>query len=357
VETVTLTQAREVVDLAVTTLGYRPTESLVAVGLLGATGTAVGPVLRADLPDLDDPANLTAMAGLLTKHAGRALIVVFTTDPRTARRTATALGAALGTACPVVEALWVSATAYGSLTCTHPGCCPPAGHPVADLDSTHLRAATVARGRVVVPDRAALLPAPADPAARGAVEAARAAFAATHRDPTGPGHEGGGSTGTRLAVQVLAAALARETTGSTAERLTGYGHLTAVLEVAPWRDAVILAVVTGATPDDPAGDAAEVLDRMLPAPGGAAPRPPLRPGAQVPAQVDLLLRAATHATGAPAAQAYAVAALLAWWAGDGARADVAATAAHRADPGNQLAALVATALRLALPPAWVPALR
>lgn len=96
---------------------------------------------------------------------------------------------------------------------------------------------------------------------------------------------------------------------------------------------------------------------MLPALGGASPRPPLRPGPQVPAQVDLILRAATHASGVPAAQAYAVAALLAWWTGDGARADVAATAAHRADPGNQLAALVATALRLALPPASVPTRR
>ena len=48
----------------------------------------------------------------------------------------------------------------------------------------------------------------------------------------------------RAVLEVLAAALARETTGSTTERLTGYGHLAAVLEVAAWRDAVILAAVT-----------------------------------------------------------------------------------------------------------------
>ena len=340
-ETITLTEPREVVDLAVTAVGYHPAESLVAVGLLG---NRPGPVLRADLTDLGHPANLTRLVALLTGHAEQVLLVAFTADIEAGARTARAVEAALGSGCPVVESLWATPTAYGSLTCTRAGCCPPEGRPLTELQSTALRATTVLGGKVLAGDRAGLLPPTPTPDAIREAEAAATAWTTAH--PAGAGADRAGWA--REALEVWAAARAGDPGPS------GWGRLGAVLAVPTGRDLVTVHAATGGAGVDPATGAVDpdVLAGMFSTPAGVAP---LRPAATTAAAAAALLQAAAHTTGPTAGHAYAAGAVVAWWSGDGIRAALAADAALDADPGNTLAPLIRCAQQAGCPPTWAAA--
>ncbi|WP_299039864.1 DUF4192 domain-containing protein [uncultured Pseudokineococcus sp.] len=333
-------QAREILAAVASTLGFQPTDALVLVGLRGNRHT-LGPVIRIDLPALEDPTAVAHLVTLATTHSNACLLITYTPDNQrpAGRRAASTLTAALDEARhPVLETLWVTPTAYGSATCADPDCCPPTGHPLSDLDSTLIRATDVTNGRALVPTRADLIPAPATPAARRLAEAARAAWTAEH-PATNPAH-------TRDALQVWTTALA---TPADVDPST-YGHLAAVLTDPTWRDLVITHAATDGTGINPETATArtDAIRAMLALPG----EPTQRPGENLPAALDLLMRTAAHATGSPAAHAWAATALLAWYSGHGARAALAAEAAHNADPDNTLAALATQILAAQIPPAW-----
>lgn len=116
------------------------------------------------------------------------------------------------------------------------------------------------------------------------------------------------------------------------------------LEAIPFRDGLLSWVIGGGrepVADFSAVDAGEVLGR------------PTKP------DVDLLDRVyrvldtvARHAPAGRAVAPVAVAAYLAWYAGDGTRARILAEQALEEDPDNTLAALVRRALSGACPPPW-----
>ncbi|MEJ5913718.1 DUF4192 family protein, partial [Pseudokineococcus sp. 1T1Z-3] len=242
-------------------------------------------------------------------------------------------------------ALWVSATAYGSLDCSDDRCCPAEGWPLADVEASVVRAETTMRGQTIAATREALLPAPATPTARREAEAARLAWITEH----------GQAADTNDAEARAHAALFEWTrpfiTGRDGDHdADTYGRLAAVLSVPTWRDLVIAFVVTQGEACDLTDASRVAFGQMFAAAGGAKPR---RPSTMtLPAEVSLLLRTATHTSGAPAAHAYATAAVLAWWSGDGATANLAVDAAIEADSANSLALLTRDILANGMAPAW-----
>lgn len=333
-------QAREVLAAVASTLGFQPTDALVLVGLRGPRNL-IGPVVRIDLPAIEDPAAVAHLVTLATTHTSTCILITYTPDDQrpAGRRAASTLTAALDEARhPVRATLWATPTAYGSATCADPACCPPDGLPIGDLDASVIRATDVTKGRALVSSRANLIPAPASPAARRLAEAARTAWAAEH-PTTDPAHA-------LAAMQVWTTAM---TAPEDADPGT-YGRLAAVIAEPAWRDLVITHAATDGTGIDPETATARVdaVRAMLATPG----EPTQRPGENLPAALDLLMRTAAHVTGSPAAHAWAATALLAWYSGHGARAALAAEAAHRADPDNTLGALATQILAAQIPPAW-----
>ncbi len=333
-------QAREILAVVTSTLGFQPTDALVLLGLRGPHNV-LGPVVRIDLPALEDPATVAHLVTLATTHSSTCLVITYTpADQRHAgRRAVSTLTAALDEAHhPVLETLWATPTAYGSATCTNPACCPPSGHPIGDLDATVIRATDVTNGRALVSSRADLIPASASPTARRLAEAARADWAAEHPS-IDPAHA-------LAALDVWTTALEHPEDVD----LSTYGHLAAVLAHPAWRDLVITHAATDGTGIDPHTGTARIdAVRAMLAPAG---EPAQRPGTHLPVAVDLLMRTAVHATGSPAAHAWAATALLSWYSGHGARTALATEAAQTADPNNTLAALTAQILAAQLAPAW-----
>lgn len=342
-------QTRDLVAAANAALGFTPTESLVVLCLKGER-RRVGMTMRADLASLASPDAAATISTHVRRQADAAVVLVYTDSPAARRRGyAAASGALLGL--PIVQALWVSATAYGRLDCPDPRCCPVEGWPLTDVEASVVRAETALRGHTVAAAREALLPAPASPTARRETEATRLAWITEH------GHTA--RTGDTEADEARAhTALSEWTrpfiTGRDAEHDTAtYGRLAAVLSVPTWRDLVLALIVTQgeATSLD---DATETAFRgMFTTTPGAEP---LRPSTEtLPAEVSLLLRTAVHTTGGPAAHVYALAAVLAWWSGDGATANLAVDAAIEADPANSLALLTRDVLANGMAPAWTTA--
>ncbi|HEY0216013.1 MAG TPA: DUF4192 family protein, partial [Cellulomonas sp.] len=150
-------------------IGFRPRESLVAVSLR-SRGGELGLVVRVDLADLVGRSG-AGLARTLVEHlrADRAAtiqVVLYTgTDPR--RRGAG--GTLLPGDGPAVRAerrlrrawgptgvgcTWVvTAQGYLGLECEDPGCCPPGGRPLRDLDETAVAARMTARGSCVLSGR------------------------------------------------------------------------------------------------------------------------------------------------------------------------------------------------------------
>jgi len=200
----------------------------------------------------------------------------------------------------------------------------------------------------VAPTRDALLPAPATPAARREAEAARLAWIAEH-GPTA--HTGNPVADEARAAHALDAWTTPIVTGRDADHdPAALGRIAAVVSDLTWRDLLIAFVVTRGDVDTLSAATEGAFDGMLTTPEGAEP---LRPSAVLPDEVSLLLRTGAHASGAPAAHAYATAAFLAWWSGEGATADLAAEAAAEADPTVSLTNLVRVLLDGRHAPAWV----
>ena len=136
-------------------LGFRPTESLVAITL---KDRRVGLTSRMDLPV---PAEIErAVASLVPPLLGdgpeEVILIAYTdTDP-------TALldqmgGAVSATGVSVRDRLVVSQDRWRSIDCTDPVCCPPEGTPLEGDDETAAVASEfVGHGVAPLPDRAAL---------------------------------------------------------------------------------------------------------------------------------------------------------------------------------------------------------
>jgi hypothetical protein len=249
----------------------------------------------------------------------------------------------------VAETWVVGPSGYAELGCDDDACCPDAGRPLSDLESTVVGAHMVFAGESVAPDRRALrLRGTAPPRSRRsagrAAAAARAEYRGLREDP-GPG-----------APDALHAWIERllrswRQLWRAAERglplpAPALGRVLAALEVPVARDAVLTSLTAAWREDG------------RPVPGGNPPaavelsvRPPdptlLRPACAV---IEAVV---AHAPRARRALPLAVLAFLSWWEGDGSRANVLLEQSLECGEPEGLALLLARVLADGRPPPWV----
>lgn len=357
-------------------LGFRPRNSVVLLGLRGPRGR-LGLVSRADLADVGDPATGTGLlrdiADLMHEDGARDVFVALYCDlPRDAlaadpvvARALTHLRDVTGWADP--PGPWVVGDRTYGLWGTAQECGPATGE-VADLERGEVAATMVLHGLTVAADREHLgVPRTGDVqrrrhASRAAREARRDVAVVRARCGGGapvPGAVFGLSDAVPAADQgemevwregelrrwSALVAHARRGAALPADEL---GRLSAGLDDELVRDGVLCSVVGPPAAHLPGRDpVGGTLDLVMLA---GAPEPdPVRVG---PAEHVLRALAACVPRRA-GAQALAVLAFLAWWQGDGARADVLAAQALRAVPGTRLAEIVGKLLAARLAPGWV----
>ncbi|WP_433127895.1 DUF4192 domain-containing protein [Micromonospora sp. CA-240977] len=156
-------------------LGFHPTDSVVAVALLGRQIIFAA---RADLPDpsADPVERARHLAGVIRRQGAEAATVVGYGPPDRVTPAVDAVRAALSAAgLEVLDALRVTEGRWWSYLCTEPDCCPPEGRRY-DPSANPVTASAVFAGQVALPDRAALVAqvAAMDGPARDAMRAATA---------------------------------------------------------------------------------------------------------------------------------------------------------------------------------------
>lgn len=349
--------ARELLSAVPYALGYRPAECVVVV-CVRHDGT-LGLVARAGLDDLADARRRAAVGDLLARRAHEdgarvAFVVGYAggaTGPGSVVAEAVdALAAAVGERVPGCERWVVGERTYRSPDCADPTCCPPGGAPVAELESTAVRARLVVDGWSPAASRDALYRlARAPEAARGL-----AGKAARRWERTTAAEEPRDRRAAAYDAWVGAVRAGADALGPAA-----LGRLAAALADVPVRDAVLLWCVPGhedAARRTARGDAGADLDDATAAAiasvvdGERAAAPDADRTAAATAVLEAV---AAHAPRRLAAPALTLLAFLAWWSGDGGRAGYRLDAALAADPGHRLARLLDAALRAGLPPGWL----
>jgi hypothetical protein len=164
-------------------LGYRPRDSLVVLGLEGPR-RRLGVLLRADLPrsgtpdpdcgdvrplDLLSPGEQQAIVPRMVRDllgtvaaGGAAAVLAIVADEQALSRRPPAVFRALrhearALGLHLVDVLGVTSTAFGSLKCRDPRCCPPGGRPISLVLSSRTAAVHVVNGETVAESEAALL--------------------------------------------------------------------------------------------------------------------------------------------------------------------------------------------------------
>jgi hypothetical protein len=291
------------------------------------------------------------------------VLVLYTEhDPRerpgAAQRAAEQFREAAELALGFVPAWVVTATGYLALDCEQ-ACCPPGGRPLQELDSTLVSARMVLEGSVVARSRDELGAVPrADAAVRRSVARARRRWElrrdAAHDDEARE----------RWRVESVAAwrtALAAVHDGLGPGSDVPWGRVEAGLEDRRVRDAVLVGVVpgTGDLPERcvlgarPAPDVDAAVARAVAS--LVDPSSAVRPPASVRLHEQVLAGVVAHGRVGRQAPAWTVLSLLAWWAGDGARARVLLERAVTDDPAYRLAELVEGLLLAPLGPGWARA--
>jgi hypothetical protein len=334
-QTVECAAPRDIVALTWYRLGYRPSRSLVLIGLHG-TRQRAGLVIRIDLPP---PRHATPAVRRLGDHVRRsgadAAIAVLFSDAAcgsgrpdlvtVVRDELRRLGL------PLVDLLGVSRSAYRSYLCRNRACCPPRGRPLDEVKEGVLAANMVFAGYTVADDESALI---ADVMPDGGASGPEPAAAYTAADAGTPPDPAQLLAGWRTALD------------RAEPDLPVLVRLGAAMADVRLRDAVMLTLVpdAGSAPEDVLAGRSVPLDSLL-------ARPP---------EDDLLERARAHlaaaARGSPPrarADLLAVLAWLAWWSGDGGRARLLADLAGATWPGHRLAGMVSVLLRECVPPPWV----
>lgn len=388
-QTIRVTEPRELLSLVPYRLGFQPRESAVLVSLRGDR-QRVGLVVRVDLDDLADPAEGPQVARTLVGHlaadrARRAMLVLYSDALPAAHGAAVSQPAARleraranvdAAAVPVVGAVecWVvGPRGYVHADCEDPTCCPAQGRPLSELQSTTVSAEMVLRGARVAASREALAEVPPAAAAdRRSARRARERWAARLRAAGSPSEvhrwrqtsleQWRCALGAAAHVAPLDAApssqdaaAAPSAVGTPVQDAPALGRLLAALDDVLVRDAVLVSLVPGQQ---------RTADRLLVDPGSAQVGDALGlivdPGRGLPpepgtagAARDVLERLLAHGPGDGHAPVLTLLGALSWWEGDGARAAVLLERALRAQPGYRLAVLVGDALAHGMPPGWL----
>jgi len=369
--TLRVTEPREIISLLPYRLGFRPRDSAVAVSLRAPRGR-VGVVVRVDLAALGDPdagpqvARATVAVMGRDRAQGTVLVVHTELDPRYADD-AVALGVARAVAHyrEAAEAslgdvpVWVvTGTGYLSYDCAR-SCCPPGGRPLRELESTQVSARMVLEGATVAGSRDDLVRIPsADGLRRRGAARSRQRWERRRAEAEAAGPQAreawrlGSVAAWRAAVDLVAGRAPQEAPAP-------WGRLEAGLHDRRVRDAVLATFVPGT------GDLAErsvrgerptlavdaamqqVTSRIVRA-DEALPAPE----ALVRLHEETLETLVAHGRRDDQAPALSLLALLAWWRGDGARAQILLDRALRDEPGYRLAVLLDSALAAGLGPGW-----
>ena len=313
------------------TLGFTPTDSLVAVSLKGPS-SQVGLVARVDLTDTAEAA--PALAGhMCNDRADRVVLVVYTDDQEAGRCAAEAVRMALVTS--QWHRVWqVTPTGYRPLYSDE------GLRPIAEVTESTEAVRRILAGDALVASAADLLPRQASTAARTRARRAADQWATQGHTPTEDLALWSGATTAPVRLSVA--------------RL---GRLAAALGRVTVRDALIVAMI----PDSPTDLPAQVADQSAD-PGAVAAamdalmgtRAPARPGQAADAHEAVLAQVIAHTQGtAHDAPAWTLWALVQWWRGDGVRARAALTLATGTDPDYRLAHLLTGALDAGIAPGWL----
>ena len=340
-------------------LGFIPRDSLVMVCREGRRGR-VGLVARQDLPA--GWSGLEALTRVLASFAVRdgaagVLLVVYWADPVPPHVVSVLRRAFRDAGVEVDDVFHVDGERYRCLTCSS-SCCPPAGRPLSDLESSFVGAEMVLRGSRVLPDREALAGdlEPLEGEGRDELDRELALAQARWRSR--------GPVLLRRRMQALRVweAGVRAALGGAAVPLTPKAAavlVTALQDVAV-RDAVILGTVPGGGRGADAcvhGADGPDLDAALEAAFGSSGdggRWPEAPDPELVDAVEVVLKQLVRAVGDGRREGpLSVLAWLAWWRGDGARADLLVTKLLESDPAHTLGRLLRTALDRYVPPPWV----
>ncbi|MGN8245371.1 DUF4192 domain-containing protein [Cellulomonas soli] len=368
--TLRLSEPRELLALIPHQLGFRPAQSAVGVSLRPPSGE-VGLVVRVDLDALADPVDGPRLARGLVTHldrdgARRSVLVVYTDrDPRTepdhaAHAAAAALREAAHSALGDVPVWVVTPHGYLALDCRD-ACCPPGGRPLADLEGTQVGARMVLAGSVVAASRddvGRIRRAPAEP--RRAVARVRRRWEARGAQAVAAGPRAVAD----WRADSLAAwrrSLAQGADGPAPATGSPLGRVEAGLADRRVRDAILVSCVPGTADLPERAVRGERPDAASDAAVGAAVAAIVDPQVAVPPPPDVrryehvLEQVVAHGRAGGQAPALTLLALVSWWRGDGARAQVLLERALADDPAHRLALLLADALAAAIPPGWVRA--
>ncbi|CAL8979210.1 hypothetical protein CELL_03110 [Cellulomonas sp. T2.31MG-18] len=367
--TLRVSEPRELLALIPHQLGFRPAHSAVAISLRPPRGQ-VGLVIRVDLADLAERADGPRLARALVSHldrdgADRCVLVLYTgTDPRSGSEPAVAPAVEHfreAAAAPFGEVpVWVvTDRGYLALDCADP-CCPVGGRPLAELDATQVGAQMVLAGSAVAGSRddvARIRSAGAE--ARKAVARVRRRWVARRAAATSDA----ALERWRLdSVGAWRRAVAEA--GDSTVRIGGsaLGRLEAGLVDPRVRDAVLVALVpgTGSLPERSVTGArtsaeadaglADALALVVDPSLGVRP-----PSGATRIHERALERVVAHGERGHQEPALTLLALLAWWRGDGARAQLLLARAFESDPAYRLAHLIDDAVAQGVPPGWVRA--
>lgn len=303
--------------------GYRPTQSLVAMSLRGPR-RRLGLTMRADLdPALDDEHFVAHAVGcLVSDGALAAALVVFSEDGDVDaalpwRGLVGALADALTDAgVDVMEQLCVRRGRWFSYSCLR-SCCPSGGTPLPRGTSA-LEAQAVLEGRVVLPDRAALVASLAGPPPGSLVARLRAERLQALRRPSprlDPVVPGGADRGRRVAARF-------------------HELMTALADGPVQLDDEVLLPLLADLDDRCVRDA--VLSTLS--------------DAHLPAAIELLSLLVRTAVGPWVVTPATMLGWCAWRHGGGALANIAVDRALAADPDCALAGHLALAMRFAVRP-------
>lgn len=342
-DTITIRGIAEIITTLPYQLGYRPTGSLVLIGLRRGS---LGVVQRLDLPSSGSPGpTIGAAAHLLRDCVGAmeraeatgAVVLAFEDHDGQGLTMVAAAAAVLQHAgLELVDTVIVRGSRWWSVPATDPA--PPAGDPgtpVPQPEDVAAVAAFVLRGRAALADRSAVRELVAPRGDRAAVRTAALLADALRRAPEGPAQ-----APTRPHAEALGRILA-----AGHQRIdpapADVARLTWSLLRRSWRDGIIAHLNPGSLALQLLPR--RVVNRMV--------------TVALPGTEDSRLhgwfaacRLLPDDGGAATASMLTVGAHLAWWSGDGALAGDALDRALRIDPTHRLAALLAGVCEQGIPP-------
>ena len=359
-----ITSPSDLLSIIPFALGYQPLESLV-VACVRTTGK-LGMVARTSLSDLADKGCCAQIAKMVAQNAAddgvaKAFLVFYSKAMDEfsligLKKHAKCFAAAFAPA--PAEAWVVGETRYFCLDCDGDGCCPVGGFDTETLRATAPSAELVYRGYAPAVTRTHYLGLPA--AAPSRLRAARSAEAkALASLAAEPGRLAEFRKTAFTAWQQLCTHDDDCAAGVVTAKPAQLARLAVGLRDVGLRDAVLISCLPGG------GAAAQKLAHSATSPGDAV-RDVLNAvvGQAEAAEPELvtynrhcavLEQVAAHASTELLAGPLALLGFLAWWAGDGTKANCRLEQALDADANNQLAQILRTAMENQVRPGWVRA--